>query len=268
MLYRPRHALVPEAYERRPYFRRLIKGARQELKFALRARHPAPPRKFMIFAQGRSGSTLLTSTLDSHPEIRCDDEILIVPRVFPRSFVKLAARQAPAQAYGFHVKITQLHAWQGIHDIAGFLKDMEKDGWGIVYLWRGNLLRQVVSNVYAEAAGTYHMDGGQKRPASIILPLERLAHEIDWRTRLHEAEQAAVQGRKFFEIVYERDLQDPKRQADTFAALQDFIGVSGMPLKPRLKKMVFSPLFELLSNYDEVADWIAARPEYSRFLET
>jgi hypothetical protein len=67
MLYRPRHALVPEAYERRPYFRRLIKGARQELKFALRARHPAPPRKFMIFAQGRSGSTLLTAIIHEAP---------------------------------------------------------------------------------------------------------------------------------------------------------------------------------------------------------
>lgn len=268
MLIRPRHVLVPEAYERRPYFRRLLKGARQELKFALRACNAAPERKFMIFAQGRSGSTLLTSTLDSHPDIRCDDEILIVPRLFPRRFVKTAARQVPAQAYGFHVKITQLHAWQGIHDIGNFLRDMEQDGWRIIYLWRDNLLRQVVSNVFAEAAGTYHMDGGQARPPSVTLTLDRLAYEMDWRTRLRAAEEAAVQGRNVFEIVYERDLLEPVRQAETFAALQQVIGVSSTPLQPRLKKMVLNPLSELLSNYDEVADWLSARPDYARFLET
>lgn len=268
MLIRPSHALVPEAYERRPYFRRLIKGARQELKFALRARYPAPGSKFMIFAQGRSGSTLLTSTLDRHPDIRCDDEILIVPRALPRRFVEIAARQAPAQAYGFHVKITQLHAWQRIHDISGFLRDMEENGWQIIYLWRDNLLRQAVSNVFAEAAGTYHMDGSQNRPASVVLPLNRLAFEMEWRTQLREAEKVAVQGRNVFEIIYERDLLEPERQAETFAALQQVIGVSGVPLVPKLKKMVISPLSELLSNYDEVADWISARPAYARFLET
>ncbi|MGP6088746.1 hypothetical protein [Antarctobacter jejuensis] len=268
MLIRPRHPLVPEAYDRRPYLGRLVKGARQELKFALRARHPVPKNKFMIFAQGRTGSTLLTSTLDRHPDIRCDDEILIVPRAFPRRFVETAARQAPAKAYGFHVKISQLHAWQRIHDIADFLREMEEGGWKIIYLWRENILRQVVSNVFAEAAGTYHMDGGQTRPTSVVLPLDRLALEMNWRTNLHVAEQAAVRGRNVFEIVYERDLLEPARQAETFAALQQVIGVSGVPLEPRLKKMVVAPLSELLSNYDEVAEWIAARPDYARFLET
>lgn len=267
MMTRPHHPLVPEAYERRPYFRRLVKGMRQELKFALSARHLAPGRKFMIFAQGRSGSTLLTSTLDSHPDIRCDDEILIVPRAFPRRFIEIAARQAPARAYGFHVKITQLHAWQGIHDIGSFLQDMEEGGWKIIYLWRENLLRQVVSNVFAETAGTYNMDGAQKRPSSMELPLDRLAFEIDWRSRLRTAEEDAVQGRDVFEIVYERDLLNSARQAETFAALQQVIGVSGLPLEPRLKKMVVSPLSELLTNYDEVADWLSTRSDYAGFLD-
>lgn len=267
MFLRPRHILVPEVYEQRPYLGRLAKGVRQEMKFALRARRPAPARKFMIFAQGRTGSTLLTSTLDRHPDIRCDDEILIVPRAFPRRFVETAARQTPAQAYGFHVKITQLHAWQRIHDIGGFLRDMEEDGWTIIYLWRENLLRHVVSNVFAEAAGTFHMNGKQVRPTSVTLPIARLEQDMALRARLRAAEREALQGRSFFEIVYERDLLDTARQADTFAALQEDIGVSGAPLEPGLKKMVVSPLSELLTNYEEVADWLSARPDYAGFLD-
>ena len=268
MFLRPSHALVPEVYEQRPYLSRFIKGAWQELKFSLNQRHPEPRRKFMILAQGRTGSTLLTSTLDRHPNIHCDDEILIVPRAFPRRFIEIASRQNPAEAFGFHVKITQLHAWQRIHDIGGFLRDMEEDGWKIIYLWRDNLLRHVLSNVFAEATGVFHMDGRQVRLESVRLPIERLASEINLRTRLRQSEQTALQGRHYFEIVYERDLLEPNRQKETFAALQEFIGVDGIHLEPRLKKMVVKPLSELLSNYDEVSDWITARPEYAHFLKT
>ena len=267
MFFRPQHSLIPEAYEQRPYLGRLIKGALQELKFSLRPGHPEPAHKFMIFAQGRTGSTLLTSTLDKHPDIRCDDEILIVPRAFPRRFVEITARQAPAKAYGFHVKITQLHGWQRIHDIAGFLKDMEEGGWQIIYLSRKNVLRHVVSNIFAEAAGTFHMDGNETRPTSVSLTLKRLEYELRLRIKLGEAERHALKGRRAFELVYERDLLEPERQKDTFAALQEIVGVKGVPLKPRLKKMVLAPLSELLSNYDEVADWLSTRPEYARFLD-
>lgn len=267
MLHRPYHNLIPEAYEERPYYNRLIKGVREEFKFSLGARHPNPANKFLIFAQGRSGSTLLTSTLDSHPEICCDDEILIVPRLFPRRFIENAARQNNSRAYGFHVKITQLHAWQGIHDIAAFLKDMESSGWRIIYLWRKNILRQVVSNIFAEAAGTYHMEGKHRRPKSISLPLERLGRELDVRTRLLEAEQVAVKDRNVFEINYERDLQSSENQKETFSALQKFIGVTNVPLSPRLQKMVVSPLSDLVENYDQVSDWIAAQPRYSGLLD-
>jgi len=192
----------------------------------------------------------------------------MVPRLFPRRFVELAARQERAQAFGFHVKITQLHAWQRIHDAARFLREMEASGWRIIYLWRENLLHQTVSNVFAEAAGTFHMDGTQTRPTSVTLPLRRLESSLNMRSQLRLAEQAAVKGRNVFEVVYERDLLEPARQAETFAALQEVIGVTGVPLKPNLKKMVVAPLSELISNYDEVADWIAARPEYAGFLET
>lgn len=33
-----------------------------------------PKTKFVIFGQGRTGSTLLTSLLSSHPEITCEGE--------------------------------------------------------------------------------------------------------------------------------------------------------------------------------------------------
>lgn len=268
MFLRPSHYLIPEVYEHRPYLKRLYKGARQELRYALHARHPEPIHKFMIFAQGRTGSTLLTNTLNMHPNIRCDDEILIVPRAFPLRFVENAARVAPTQGYGFHVKITQLHAWQRLHDVAGFLESMERRGWSIIYLWRDNILRHVVSNIFAEAAGTYHMNGGeQSRPDKVLLPLPRLDREMKLRLQLRNAERASLQGRRFYELIYERDLQPFERQIETFMELQKVIGVPQVEVTPKLKKMVVAPLQDLIENYEEVASWLSDQPEYAHFLD-
>lgn len=266
---RPRHALIPEAYEQRPYFKRLVKGAIQESKIALRTHHSEPPSKFVIFAQGRTGSTLLTSTLDTHPKVRCEDEILIVPRVRPMSFVENCARIADVSAFGFHVKITQLLAWQRVKAVDRFLASMENAGWKIIYLRRDNVLRHVISNIFAEAIGEYRLVDGQenKSPEQIALPLDRLEYEMRLRTELGQAERKALKARNYFELVYERDLLDRDRQIETFGKLQSMIGVPHVELTPRLKKMVVKPLEELISNYDEVDAWMRQRPDYLRFLD-
>jgi fatty acid/phospholipid biosynthesis enzyme len=64
-----------ESYEQRPIGSMILKGLRNELKMAGYRLNPSPSTRFVIFAQGRTGSTLLTSTLDTHPQITCNDEI-------------------------------------------------------------------------------------------------------------------------------------------------------------------------------------------------
>lgn len=183
-----------EAYEHRPIGRMIRAGLKSELKTARHALRPRPPVRFVIFAQGRTGSTLLTSTLDTHPQITCLDEILGQPRAMPQRFVENAARGSGARAFGFHVKIYQLTCWQRVDDVGGWLAAMRRRGWKILYLRREHLLRHVVSNVFAEAAGTYHHRDGTKtaRPERITLPVERLRQGIDGRRRNLAAERAAL----------------------------------------------------------------------------
>lgn len=45
-------------------------------------------------------------------------------------------------------------------DVGGWLTALRRRGWKIPYLRRENLLRQVVSNVFAEAAGACHHPDG------------------------------------------------------------------------------------------------------------
>lgn len=245
---------LTEAYEHRPVGRMIRAGLKGELKTARHSLRPWPPVRFVIFAQGRTGSAPLTSTLDTHSQITCHDEILGLPRAMPQRFVESAARGSGARAFGFHVKIYQLTSWQRVDDVGGWLTALRRRGWKILYLRRENLLRHVVSNVFAEAAGTYHHRDGTKtaRPERITLPVERLRQGIDARRRHFVAERAALAGLDHLELAYERDLERPERQEEAFARIQDFLGVTPEPLRPSLKKAVAKPRDTLIENYDEV----------------
>jgi len=243
-----------EAYENRPAGRMIRAGLRNELKIARYALRPRPPVRFVIFAQGRTGSTLLTSTLDTHPQIACRDEILGLPRAMPLRFVENAARASGAKAFGFHVKIYQLTSWQRVDDVGDWLAVLHRRGWKILYLRRENLLRHVVSNVFAEAAGAYHYrtDGAGGRPDKITLPQTQLRAGIDGRRRNLAAERAALDGLDHLELIYEQDLEPPYVQSGTFDRIQAYLGVETIPLRPVLKTSVATPLEELIINYDEV----------------
>ncbi|HBE17486.1 MAG TPA: hypothetical protein DEG17_03890 [Cyanobacteria bacterium UBA11149] len=58
-----------------------------------------PSNKFVIFGQGRTGSTLLYSLLNSHPQIHCDEEILEDRVFFPVQYVKGRCCKAKKKMY-------------------------------------------------------------------------------------------------------------------------------------------------------------------------
>lgn len=114
-----------------------------------------PYKKFVIFCQGRTGSTLLYSLLNSHQQIHCDEEILEDSVFFPFQYVKGRCAKAKKNVYGFRVKIYQL-----IHNQhqkpEKFLLNLSKDGWQIIYLKRTNILRQAISRMVAKSKDEWH----------------------------------------------------------------------------------------------------------------
>jgi hypothetical protein len=262
------HTLVPEVYEHLPVGRMLFLGLRGELKIVHHAWRALPKTRFVIFAQGRTGSTLMTSTLDRHSAICCHDEILCLPRAFPLPFIANTARASAAPCFGFHVKIYQLLAWQRVRDAGIFLQEMHRRGWKIIYLWRENALRHVVSNVYAEASGAYYSRAGSTgaKPERVYIPLERVHHDIAMRLRMREAEKRVLGDLPYFELCYERDLENAQAQSDSFRRVQQFLGLEIEELVPELKKRVDRPLPDLIDNYAEIAAALSGTP-HKRYLE-
>src|SRR4029079_12783870 len=68
---------------------------------------PAESRKCVLFAQGRTGSTLFGELLDSHPQVTFAHEILRAKVPSTRLWVAGERRRIPARVYGLHVESLQ-----------------------------------------------------------------------------------------------------------------------------------------------------------------
>src|SRR3954469_16063388 len=111
----------------------------------LRHRPERTQRRFLVFAQGRTGSTLLLDLLRSSPGVHCDEELLDRPVRSPHLWIAAhRAAQGAAAGYGFKVKIYQLTDAQGIADPGRWLGGMDRRGWSVIWLHRRNLLRHVL----------------------------------------------------------------------------------------------------------------------------
>jgi LPS sulfotransferase NodH len=210
--------------------------------------------RFCIFAQGRTGSTLLTSLLDSHPEVRCRDEILRRPRLFPLAFACNMARGTGRRAFGFHVKIYQLTVHQRVEEPGRFLRSLTERSWRLVHLTRRDPIAHAFSNVYARHVRRMHFDGeGARHEDSLIWvdPADFVRRVRD-RLRFDEAERRALAMLEPFRLVYEDDLVDPYRRALRLGELQDWLGLVPRPLQSDLTPSVRRSPWELMANADAV----------------
>ncbi|MEM7644858.1 MAG: hypothetical protein AAF366_20415 [Pseudomonadota bacterium] len=230
-------------------------GAVEEVRAFLTPARGDPAVRFCLYAQGRTGSTLLTSLLDSHPDITCPDEILRRPKVAPRTYLTRRARQATTRAFGFHVKCYQLERFAGVTEQGAFLDALEADGWRLLHLRREDLFAHAFSNAFAREIRRYHMTEVQAPSTAPRIGVDpsRIVTNIEKRLRWGAMERDALTGRDLFEIVYERDLLDPDARGAILPKVLEWLGLrSDVSLATPLRKSVSRPPWEMIANGAEV----------------
>lgn len=228
--------------------------------------HGAPSRPhFLIFGQGRTGSTLLASLLSSHSEIQCDGEILETAIVDPFGHIAACQATSAKPLYGFKVKIYQLTETQRIPPVL-FLSTMARMGTRIVFLSRRNVLRQVLSNRLA-LANRYHFRAGDKPELKPIRvdPTE-LLEAITRRARYRRDEEEAIGNLPVYRMVYEDDLISPQAQQRSLTSCFAFLGVSDEPISTDLVRGVTGSVSSHIVNYTDVAVALGGTP-YKHLLE-
>lgn len=125
--------------------------------------------KFLIFSQGRTGSNLLASLINSNPDVHCDNEIFnrtlmpssnkilqyIILRL-PLLYTLLKRKRSKAISYGFKLSYYQLRNTEKT------INDLHSKGWKVIYLQRRNIIKQSISWIIASETKKWLRTKGTK----------------------------------------------------------------------------------------------------------
>jgi len=220
---------------------------------------PAPANKFVVFGQGRTGSTLLVDLLNSSDDIHCDREIFNVFHFTgekirnPLSYVIGRSKRFSDKVYGFKVKIYQLKEDHKVHSIRDFLSGLEAQGYRIIYLSRENVLQHAYSNVKRALTGVTHVRDEGPSKGKIRLPVSDFMSEISLRLRFRTEELEVLKGFTYLHLSYERDLLQGEVHLNTINTVRKYLGLKSVnEVKSRYHKITDKSLAEEIANYDEV----------------
>lgn len=224
---------------------------------------------FVLFGMARTGSTLLASLLNSHPQIQCDGEIFrSTPGTALRAPLKrlwqhypwpiLAYRQMRAQVqghravYGFKLH-TKLQGDQ-IVDIPSFLQQVTQKGWRIIYLERHSLFNQVISSLMAYTTGRYFGHQSHREPLlQLELPTLEFYNAMQQTIRICQRNRAIVAELPHITILYETDLAHEHAQQTTMARIFTYLGLSNTAsLQTSITKPWSCSYAEMITNYDDL----------------
>jgi len=222
------------------------------LGFAVR-NAPIPVRGFFILAQGRTGSSLLSDLLASHPKVRSEGELLLSPVRYPEAYLfgRAARFSALGKLWGFKAKSYQMRASMNGRE-RDFMLDLQKRNWKVVYLRRENFLASALSTIIGmqRSKFQYHLDEKRAFPSITIDPLEFRNH-LAGRQVQNEDDRYLLQDIDFFELIYERDLADGG-DAARLRDLQAYLKLPGRQLSSKYRKTEERHVSEYVSNWKEL----------------
>lgn len=245
---------------------------------------------FLIIFEGRTGSSYLTSLLNSHPDALCYPEIMkgldaytqsqalrrIARGKDLRKLNKYAGtdlyhqegfaekwRQRPFDAVGTKTKLLDTL------DQEAFLADAHALDYRMIYLHRRNVLKSVVSIINSQLLHATHRVWNATEAEQVAVPIRIELADLDQRIEKRQRAQArhraaydAYPGQKIL-MCYEDLLGDrPAFLARLFA----FLDLPDAVLESRFQKNTADDLRTAISNYDEVAAHFAGT-EMAAFLD-
>jgi hypothetical protein len=243
---------------------------------------------FVIISTQRSGSTLIRTSLDSHPEIRCLGEVFLPTYKQEHSYYGSLKAQGVSKtgaifrrrelvyrhldqlygdypttgATGFKVMYDQLsYRRYGFPMVLSYVR---KNDVRVIHLIRENSLNTCISKQFARATRTYHTDASRAQTAMPI-DIPTLIREIKTVEKGKLRWRSVLTGLACLEVSYE-DFVNNKHAVSR--RLLEFLDVdSAVHLVSPLKKLLTAPLTESVMNYRELESTLKAAG-LARFLDS
>lgn len=211
----------------------------------------------------------MVELLNGNPNVHCDGEILERPVLLPTEWVTVHRNRHSGCAYGFKVKLYQLTIDQALDDPDRWLATMHQGGWCVIYLWRRNLLRHVLSNIVALNSGRYRRRVGSTgaEPTQLRVDPARVLQFMRLREQLGEQERAALAGVPHETVCYEDDLMRTERHQATVGRLGKALRLKLERASTTLRPINSRPLPDMVANYEELERALAGT-RWHAYLDT
>jgi len=235
---------------------------------------------FIIFGQGRSGSTLLRTLLNCHPRVVCELELLSHKRLskkhpviqhvifpFPIQYLYLKVTFAKSDVFGFKLFMETRENAEHV------LKKLYLKNWKVIYIQRKNIIKQSISLYIGRQTQQWVRRPSRPSPTEIYhIEPQELKKIIDQNISYLKQEKKLLENMDHLHVVYEEDLfysDDWQRTADRIFS---FLGISSVDVS---SKNVITDLrtdAERIDNFDEIIQFLecngysAQVKEYSDYL--
>lgn len=216
---------------------------------------------FVVLTRSRTGSNLLLSFLNSHPNVFCEGEIFArMNGADPVRRLRKTFRKQPRHIHAKGFKIFYYHPLD--MEAAEFWAELERrTEIRIIHLTRDNILRTLVSRKIAEIRGSWtgtRFDPSDPQGKSIAMTKEELTDGFKSTREWEQAATARFAAHPLLRMSYESIVRAPQ---DSYGSMCRFLDVS--PGRPRTNLSQQNPesLRDLISNYDALkahfvgSDW-------------
>ncbi|WAT18940.1 hypothetical protein OZN62_05040 [Aurantiacibacter sp. MUD11] len=226
---------------------------RKSRELARYARSLAPARRAcVILAQGRTGTWLLHSLLNDHPETHFDKEILQQRVWLPVPYVLGCSSAAGDRVYGCHVQPNQLESVQNFAT-ARFVDALAQRGWSIIHVTRRDIVRQSISAIVALQRRLWVSDPSEAVPQQMLtIDVDQVIARIHRRKEHLAIERSALSAHPHLSLVYEDDLEDAARHQATADRIFDFLGLERRKVSAGTQRLLSRDLREVIINYDDM----------------
>ena len=221
--------------------------------------------KFVIVTRSRTGSNLLKSLLNSHPEIIAEGELF--RRLEGRSCKEIwdntfSPKSKKIKYIGF--KLFYYHPLDSDDkEVWEFIKSDRNIK--IIHLTRENILRTVVSREIADKTNAWTNKGNKnitKNGKQIELDIDYCLSEFELTKNSEEKTKVDFADHDFIQLSYE-DLSDDKQKV--MNELFQFLSVDSVNVSSSYKKQNVEKLKDLVTNYDKVYEQLE-KTKWANFL--
>jgi LPS sulfotransferase NodH len=259
---------IIEEFDNMQTVRKAIKDPRKAFKYisnkALASFGHLNYTHFIVLSRSRTGSNMLISFLNSHPNLFAEGEIF--NSLNGRNYQDILAKAFGKQPLNIKAKGFKIFYYHPVDDQNSEIWNelIKLENLHVIHLKRKNIFRALVSNkiakqqkvwlkrssgIFGKVSAIFNKSSSQENPKTVSFSAEEVEKGFMQTREWEKVGDEKFKNHPLYNMYYEDLTTDPNKG---FRRVTEFLGVPYSEPKTRLKKQNPEKLQELVLNYHEL----------------